>query len=160
MFGKLRSLIFKLDPELAHNLAIKALKYNYAPSNKIPKNNCIETEIFGKKISNPVGLAAGFDKDAEVYNSLFKLGFGFVDPADELQDKGVLQQDLVLYLHQLVEGGRSLLVAQQQIVEQVVVVAIDVRHELRQPADGLQLLAGELGDIGVVIIVLQLQALK
>jgi len=79
MFGKLRSLIFKLDPELAHNLAIKALKYNYAPSNKIPKNNCIETEIFGKKISNPVGLAAGFDKDAEVYNSLFKLGFGFVE---------------------------------------------------------------------------------
>ena len=79
MFSKLRSLIFKLDPELAHNLAIKALKYNYAPSNKIPKNNCIETEIFGKKISNPVGLAAGFDKDAEVYNSLFKLGFGFVE---------------------------------------------------------------------------------
>ena len=79
MFGKIRSLIFKLDPELAHNLAIKALKYNYAPSNKIPKNNCIETEIFGKKISNPVGLAAGFDKDAEVYNSLFKLGFGFVE---------------------------------------------------------------------------------
>ena len=79
MFGKLRSLIFKLDPELAHNLAIKALKYNYAPSNKIPKNNCIETEIFVKKISNPVGLAAGFDKDAEVYNSLFKLGFGFVE---------------------------------------------------------------------------------
>lgn len=79
MFGKLRSLIFKLDPELAHNLAIKALKYNYASSNKIPKNNCIETEIFGKKISNPVGLAAGFDKDAEVYNSLFKLGFGFVE---------------------------------------------------------------------------------
>ena len=79
MFGKLRSLIFKLDPELAHNLAIKALKYNYAPSNKIPKNNCIETEIFGKKISNPVGLAAGFDKDAEVYNSLFKLGYGFVE---------------------------------------------------------------------------------
>jgi len=79
MFGKLRPLIFKLDPELAHNLAIKALKYNYAPSNKIPKNNCIETEIFGKKISNPVGLAAGFDKDAEVYNSLFKLGFGFVE---------------------------------------------------------------------------------
>ena len=79
MFNKLRSIIFKLDPELAHNLAIKALKYNYIPNNKIPVNSLIETEIFGKKISNPVGLAAGFDKDAEVYNSLYKLGFSFVE---------------------------------------------------------------------------------
>ncbi len=79
MFNKLRSIIFKFDPELAHNLAIKALKYNYIPNNKIPTNNLIETEIFGKKISNPIGLAAGFDKDAEVYNSFYKLGFGFVE---------------------------------------------------------------------------------
>ena len=79
MFNKLRSIIFKLDPELAHNLAIKALKYNYIPNNKIPTNSLIETEIFGKKISNPIGIAAGFDKDAEVYNSLYKLGFGFVE---------------------------------------------------------------------------------
>ena len=79
MFNKLRSIIFKLDPELAHNLAIKALKYNYIPNNKIPANSLLETEIFGKKISNPIGLAAGFDKDAEVYNSFYKLGFGFVE---------------------------------------------------------------------------------
>ena len=79
MFNKLRSIIFKLDPEFAHNLAIKALKYNYIPNNKIPTNSLIETEIFGKKISNPIGLAAGFDKDAEVYNSFYKLGFGFVE---------------------------------------------------------------------------------
>ena len=79
MFNKLRSIIFKLDPELAHNLAIKALKYNYIPNNKIPTNSLIETEIFGRKISNPIGLAAGFDKDAEVYNSFYKLGFGFVE---------------------------------------------------------------------------------
>ena len=79
MFNKLRSIIFKLDPEFAHNLAIKALKYNYIPNNKIPANSLLETEIFGKKISNPIGLAAGFDKDAEVYNSFYKLGFGFVE---------------------------------------------------------------------------------
>ena len=79
IFNKLRSLIFKIDPELSHNLAIKALKYNYIPINKNLKNNYIETELFGKKIPNPIGLAAGFDKDAEVYNSLFKLGFGFVE---------------------------------------------------------------------------------
>ena len=79
MFSKIRSLIFKLDPELAHNLAIKALKFNYFPINNFKKNSSIETEIFGKKISNPIGVAAGFDKDAEVYNPLFKLGFGLVE---------------------------------------------------------------------------------
>ena len=79
MFSKIRSLIFKLDPELAHTLAIKALKFNYNPINSIPKNSSIETIIFGKKIFNPIGIAAGFDKDAEVYNPLFRLGFGFVE---------------------------------------------------------------------------------
>ncbi len=79
MFSKIRSLIFKLDPETAHDLAIKSLKFNFIYQNKIKKNKSIETEIFGKKISNPIGIAAGFDKDAEVYNSLFKLGFGFVE---------------------------------------------------------------------------------
>ena len=79
MFNKIRSIIFKLDPELAHDLAIKALKYNFIPNNKIPTNNLVETEIFGKKISSPIGLAAGFDKDAEVYNSFYKLGFSFVE---------------------------------------------------------------------------------
>ena len=79
MFSKIRSLIFKLDPELAHTLAIKALKFNYNPINSIPKNSSIETIIFGKKIFNPIGIAAGFDKDAEVYNPLFRMGFGFVE---------------------------------------------------------------------------------
>ena len=65
MFSKIRSLIFKLNPELAHNLAIKALKMNYIPSNNIKIDSSIEISIFGK--------------DAEVYNSLFKLGFGFVE---------------------------------------------------------------------------------
>ena len=38
-----------------------------------------ESTLFGKKIDNPIGMAAGFDKNAEVYNPLFKLGFGFVE---------------------------------------------------------------------------------
>ncbi len=79
MFSKIRSLIFKLDPEIAHDLAIKALKYNPIPQGKIQNNKIIKTEIFGKMIPNPIGIAAGFDKDAEVYNPLFKLGFGFVE---------------------------------------------------------------------------------
>ena len=79
MFSKIRSLIFKLDPETAHDLAIKALKFNPIPQDKIKNNNLIQTKIFGKVIPNPIGIAAGFDKDAEVYNHLFKLGFGFVE---------------------------------------------------------------------------------
>ena len=79
MFSKIRSLIFKLDPELAHSLAIKALKLNYFPTKKNKSNKSVEMKIFGKTISNPIGVAAGFDKDAEVYNPLFKLGFGFVE---------------------------------------------------------------------------------
>jgi len=81
MFSNLRSLIFKLDPETAHNLAIKSLKLNFVP-NIFEKNDdeeLFKTKIFNKSISNPIGMAAGFDKNAEVYNQLFKLGFGFVE---------------------------------------------------------------------------------
>ncbi len=79
MYSKLRSLIFKLEPELAHNLTIKALKLNYIPPLKQENNELLKTNIFEKNIRNPIGMAAGFDKDAEVYNSLFKLGYGFVE---------------------------------------------------------------------------------
>ena len=81
MFSKLRSLIFKFDPETAHNLAIKSLKFNFV-SNIFDENKndpMFQTNLFGRQIDNPIGLAAGFDKNAEVYNPLFRLGFGFVE---------------------------------------------------------------------------------
>ena len=81
MFSNLRSLIFKLDPETAHNLAIKSLKFNFVP-NILDKNkgdSLFKTRLFNKDLENPIGMAAGFDKNAEVYNSLFNLGFGFVE---------------------------------------------------------------------------------
>ncbi len=81
MFSKLRSLIFKIDPERAHTLAIKSLKLNLV-SNIFDKNRddpIFKTKIFDKEIDNPIGMAAGFDKNAEVYNALFRLGFGFVE---------------------------------------------------------------------------------
>ena len=81
MFSNLRSLIFKLDPETAHNLAIKSLKLNFIPNifEKDKNDNLFNTKLFNKNIDNPIGIAAGFDKNAEVYNQLFKLGFGFVE---------------------------------------------------------------------------------
>jgi len=81
MFSKFRSLIFKIDPEIAHNLAIKSIKLNIA-TNIFDENKddpMFKSVLFGKKIQNPIGIAAGFDKNAEVYNQLFKLGFGFVE---------------------------------------------------------------------------------
>ena len=81
MFSKLRPFIFKFDPETAHNLAIKSLKLNLIKNIfDTDKNDPIfKTELFKKEIENPIGMAAGFDKNAEVYNPLFKIGFGFVE---------------------------------------------------------------------------------
>ena len=81
MFSNLRSLIFKLDPEKAHTLAIKSLKFNFVPSlfQNGENDSLFKTTLFSKDLKNPIGMAAGFDKNAEVYNQLFKLGFGFVE---------------------------------------------------------------------------------
>ena len=81
MFSFLRPFIFNLDPEKAHDLAIKSLKYNFLPQSlfSVENEEILKTKLFGKEIENPVGLAAGFDKSAEVYNQIFKLGFGFVE---------------------------------------------------------------------------------
>ena len=78
MFEKIRSLIFKFDPETAHDLAIKALKTNVVPV-KVNTYECLKINFLDHEIPNPIGIAAGFDKNAEVFNSLFKLGFGFVE---------------------------------------------------------------------------------
>ncbi len=81
MFPFLKPFIFGLDPEVAHDLAIKSLKLNVIPENffKVENENILETNMFDKKLKNPIGMAAGFDKSAEVYNSLYKIGFGFVE---------------------------------------------------------------------------------
>ena len=81
MFSILRPYIFSLDPEVAHDLAIKSLKANILPKSLFDVENeeLLETSLFNMKLPNPIGLAAGFDKSAEVYNSLFKFGFGFIE---------------------------------------------------------------------------------
>ena len=81
MFSFIRPALFKINPELAHDLAIKSLKFNYLPKSffKVENEAMLEISLFNKKFPNPIGLAAGFDKSAEVYNSIFKFGFGFVE---------------------------------------------------------------------------------
>jgi len=81
MFSVLRPFVFNLDPETAHDLAIKSLKFNPLPKSmfEVEDEQMLKIDILGKNFPNPIGLAAGFDKSAEVYDSLLKLGFGFVE---------------------------------------------------------------------------------
>ncbi len=79
MFNIFRPLLFKFSPEVAHSLAIKALKLNNISYSKPKDSHILETTFCDKILPSPIGVAAGFDKNAEVYNPLFNLGFGFVE---------------------------------------------------------------------------------
>ena len=69
----------RLDPETAHGLALKALRSPFAPNITPPTSPALATEVAGLKMPNPVGLAAGFDKNAEVIAPLMRSGFGFLE---------------------------------------------------------------------------------
>ncbi|MGL9733026.1 MAG: quinone-dependent dihydroorotate dehydrogenase [Wolbachia sp.] len=74
----LRNLLFLLPPEIAHSLAITMLKkISCRKSIELPES--LNVNFFGNKLKSPVGLAAGFDKNAEVIRSMFSLGFGFIE---------------------------------------------------------------------------------
>ncbi len=76
--GLLRPLLFRLDPETAHNLAMRAVEAGLvrAPA---PPSGGSEKVLFGVRFPNPVGLAAGFDKDGVAVDHWHRLGFGFVE---------------------------------------------------------------------------------
>ena len=83
----IRPLLFLFDPEEVHYFTFSAIRF----ISKIPgfssvfraiyviEDKRLETEVFGLKFKNPVGLAAGFDKDAVLYNELSNFGFGFIE---------------------------------------------------------------------------------
>ena len=66
-----------LSPEILHKLFLFSLKLRIFKKKKKFLN--LQTEVFGKSFENPIGLAAGFDKNAEVISGLFDLGFGFLE---------------------------------------------------------------------------------
>ena len=79
LFDRLAApLLRTLDPERAHALALNALKLAPLPR-AAPDDEKLRVQAFGLTFPNPVGLAAGFDKNAEVPDQLFRLGFGFVE---------------------------------------------------------------------------------
>ena len=78
LFPLLRPLIFRLDAERAHGLSIAGLKA--FPARRAPDfSQALRTNVAGISFPSPVGLAAGYDKDAEVYGPLFGLGWGHVE---------------------------------------------------------------------------------
>jgi dihydroorotate oxidase len=85
MYKKIRKFLFKLDPEKAHNLSLSCLKivgkfpFILKKISKPIEDSALERELFGLKFKNPVGLAAGLDKNAKYYKELSMLGFGFIE---------------------------------------------------------------------------------
>lgn len=82
-----RPLLFKFDPEEVHHFTFKSLRTLFkmpgistmAKKKFLIKDKRLEREVFGIKFKNPVGLAAGFDKNAQLYKELDSLGFGFIE---------------------------------------------------------------------------------
>ena len=68
-----------VDPELAHRLAVKTLQYGMISRKKIEDSSRLHTQAFGLTFENPIGIAAGFDKQGEVVDGLHSIGFGFVE---------------------------------------------------------------------------------
>ncbi|MDE3059853.1 MAG: quinone-dependent dihydroorotate dehydrogenase [Pseudomonadota bacterium] len=79
LFPLIRPLIHCLPPETAHSLALLALRRNLLPPAPAFSSPMLEVEAFGLHFPNPVGLAAGFDKNAEAIGPLLAQGFGFVE---------------------------------------------------------------------------------
>jgi dihydroorotate dehydrogenase len=72
-------LLFTLDPETAHGLSIKALKCGLPVAAKAPADERLKTRVCGLDFPNPLGMAAGYDKNGEVPDALLGLGFGFAE---------------------------------------------------------------------------------
>jgi dihydroorotate dehydrogenase len=72
-------LMHRFDPETAHGLALKALRLGLAPQPGPVTSARLRTDLAGLALPNPVGLAAGFDKNAEALGALSRAGFGFIE---------------------------------------------------------------------------------
>ena len=95
IFSKLISFF---PPELLHYFFLQTLKLNFFQKKKKYEN--LYTKVLGKDFDNPIGLAAGFDKNAEVINGSFNLSFGFVEvgTVTPMPQKGNLSQEFLKFL--------------------------------------------------------------
>jgi len=79
MINNFLNIVQKLEPELAHSLTLKSLKFIKFINWKDFNHPSLNLEICNLNFDNPIGMAAGFDKNAEVFRELFQIGFGFVE---------------------------------------------------------------------------------
>jgi dihydroorotate dehydrogenase len=77
--GAARRALFMLDAEAAHGLTVKALASGAVPACRIPQDGRLSVKIGDLTFPNPLGMAAGFDKNGEVPDALLRLGFGFTE---------------------------------------------------------------------------------
>lgn len=78
LYSLIRPVLMRMDAEKAHGLTLAGLRTGLGPSCAFT-HATLETQVFGLSFKNPLGLAAGFDKDAQVLPALLKMGFGFVE---------------------------------------------------------------------------------
>jgi dihydroorotate dehydrogenase len=87
MYKIVRFFLFLFNPEFIHHILFKLIRFGAMIPGKMwawrlmfkVSNSRLEREVFGLKFENPVGLAAGFDKDAKLFDELASFGFGFVE---------------------------------------------------------------------------------
>jgi len=79
LFALAAPVLKALPPETAHRATITALKLGLGPVASEPDDPVLATTLWGRRFANPIGLAAGFDKDAEVVDPMLRLGLGFVE---------------------------------------------------------------------------------
>jgi dihydroorotate dehydrogenase len=79
LFPLLRPLLRALSPETAHRLTLTGLAAGLAGRQRSPDPPILRQRLWGRDFPNPIGIAAGFDKDARVPDALLRLGFGFVE---------------------------------------------------------------------------------
>ncbi len=79
MYSLAHRILKKLNPEIAHNLSIQGLKMGLYPKVNFKNINILEQTIWGRRFQTPIGLSAGFDKNAEVIKPILNLGFSFTE---------------------------------------------------------------------------------
>ena len=114
MYGIIRKVLFSIEPEKVHYIVMRRLQwaYNMAPLRSMMKkmfvttHPSLERKLWGITFPNPVGLAAGFDKDAKYTDALASLGFGFVEMATPEEAQKAIQE-----LNGATIDGRAIMVS-------------------------------------------------
>ncbi len=79
LFPLARPLMSLMDPETAHGLTLRALRLGLGPSQRAPDPVSLAIDLFGLHFENPLGIAAGFDKNGEVPDAMLAMGMGFAE---------------------------------------------------------------------------------